>query len=59
MKKRGFLVVGILMVVTIVILQRRQMLLQMKKIAWWIADLIENGALTVYNNIKTFVIVDI
>ena len=31
----------------------------MKKIAWWIADLIENGALTVYNNIKTFVIVDI
>ncbi len=59
MRKRGFLFVGILMVVAIVILQRKEMLLQMKKFALRVAHLIESGAISVYNSIKTFVIVDI
>lgn len=41
------------------ILQRKEMLLQMKKFALRVTQLIESSAMIVYDNIRTFVIVDV
>jgi hypothetical protein len=57
MKKRGFLFVGVIMVIAILILQREGMLQEMKSVLRRIAFLIENGAITVYEGIKPLVII--
>lgn len=57
MKKRGFLILGLLMMGAILLLQRQEMLRQMKTFLGRLAHLIQNGAITVYQGIKPFVIV--
>jgi hypothetical protein len=56
MKKLGFLSFGVVLVIAILVLQKEGMSEQMKRIFHKVTHEIENGAIKVYQEIRSFVI---